>query len=557
MEQALQETLERTDGIIETIEQQPPPSRLLSSEEKSLHEKLYDIYVEECEKDPEAEGLQSNVNLLKKLMKKESLACLVVNLYPENQGYSLKLKDKHGVLVEPFPVKSGSFSETFHLPYDVEKLLEYLDAEELPSLLIDILKKSPVNVFHHGCVIAEIRDYRQCRDNIYPPGELCAEPAVSPAESSAYQTRHVLLRPMMYHSDVESITCDNHQWTEEEKLELKKQLILATEDPSVAVTYTANDLLFNEQKMMTDSMRQGFKRHACPSMDQQEVPSGCICPPGLTTMTPFKKQAKIRTDDPYDLNIAGAETRKQRLRELTMPSEMDMQKYVKGMPSLLFDDEEPSVLATPEVNYDYMCDNEDGNQLWEMNPDIMKSLNEPLFSAEIGPLPEDRSDSHMYLPHISLDDYSDEFMARVNTGPRETVGVYQGSVQSKATCPGKIPQRSSSSVRPPQPSLGMNPTSSLVPSLEKESSLPLGALAPISRRGSSAISCDRDTPSDSKAIPVVQQTTVRESRVSTLPEAGQSNVRSSETNPKAQHSPRTTGVNLIDMVKSVPKPRLD
>lgn len=57
MEQTLQDTLEWADDIIETVQQQPPPTRPTSSRKKSLQEKLYDIYVEECEKEPEAEGL--------------------------------------------------------------------------------------------------------------------------------------------------------------------------------------------------------------------------------------------------------------------------------------------------------------------------------------------------------------------------------------------------------------------------------------------------------------------------------------------------------------------
>ncbi|EDL96010.1 rCG36480, partial [Rattus norvegicus] len=252
-------------------------------------------------------------------------------------------------------------------------------------------------------------------------------------------------------SDVESITSDNRQWTEEEKLELESQLILATAeplclDPSVAVACTANRLLFNEQKM-TDSMRQCFKRRAASSLDQEEVSSECTCPPDLTsTMTPIKKQAKIGPDDPYDLMTTEMDAWLQGPSELTMPSEMEAETYMNEVPSLLFDDEEPSVLEVPEVKYGFMFDYEDDSQLWEMNPSIMKSLNDPLFSADIGPLPEDRIDSHMYFPHMSLDDYSDDFMAKVDTEPSETVDVCQGSFQSEDRCSANMTQGSSSSV---------------------------------------------------------------------------------------------------------------
>ncbi|KAL6090484.1 hypothetical protein STEG23_016455 [Scotinomys teguina] len=344
MERNLEEALEWADDIIETVQQQPPtPATPASSGEKSLQEKLYDIYVEECEKEPEAEGLQSDVNLLEKLMKREALPCLVVNLYPENQGYSLMLKDK-----------SATFSGTFQLPYEVEKLLDYLDAGELPSSLTDVLEKSPVNVFHHRCVIAEIRDFRQC-SSICPPEEPGPEPTVSSAVSSlAYQTRHVLLHPTLV-GDEESMTSDNCQWTQEERLELESQLLLATAEPlylgpSIAVTCTTNRLLFNEQKMNTDPMKQRFKRHASPSLDQEEAPFECICPPELTAMTSFKKQAKIIPVDPFDLEIDGSEAWKKTFCELTVPPEMDIQTYIEEMASLPFDEIEPSVSAASEIS---------------------------------------------------------------------------------------------------------------------------------------------------------------------------------------------------------------
>ncbi|XP_075813060.1 transcription factor SPT20 homolog [Microtus pennsylvanicus] len=459
MEQTLQDTLE---GANETVQQQPPSTR----PEKSLQEKLYDIYVEECGKEPEAEGLRSNVNLLEKLMKREPLPCLVVSLYPENQGYSLMLKDKDGVLIEPYPG-----------PYVGQKLLEYLNAEELPSFLIEILEKSPVNVFHSGCVIAEIRDYRQCGD-IYPPEEPAAEAAVS---SPACQVRHVLLRPTMQSlvSDVESMTTDSSQWTQEEKLELESQLTSATAeplclDPSVAVTCTANKLLFNEQKMNTNPMRQCFKRHACPALDQEEVPSGCSCPPDLTTMTPCKEQAKISPDNPSDLQIDGTETCNQSLCEPTVPSEMDLESFIKELLSLPFDETEPTISAIPEVKYDCMFDCEDDSQLWDRNEDIMECLN-TLFNEEIEPLPEGSSANPMSLPPVALGDYSDDFLTGINTEPRKTVPMCQEAIQSQPT-PEK--KRSSSSVCPQPTPEKKRPSSSDCPQPNPEKKRPSSSVCP-------------------------------------------------------------------------------
>ncbi|KAL6088405.1 hypothetical protein STEG23_017249, partial [Scotinomys teguina] len=130
-QQALEQALDRAEYIIESARQRPPKRKYLSSGRKSIFQKLYDLYVEECEKEPEVKKLRRNVNLLEKLVMQETLSCLVVNLYPGNEGYSLMLRGKN-----------GSDSETIRLPYEEGELLEYLDAEELPPILVDLLEKS-------------------------------------------------------------------------------------------------------------------------------------------------------------------------------------------------------------------------------------------------------------------------------------------------------------------------------------------------------------------------------------------------------------------------------
>lgn len=97
-------------------------------------------------------------------MSQESVSCLVVNLYPGNEGYSLMLRGKNGsgkkniynpVMFFLVSVRQLSHSyhsclrlsldsETIRLPYEEGELLEYLDAEELPPILVDLLEKSQV-----------------------------------------------------------------------------------------------------------------------------------------------------------------------------------------------------------------------------------------------------------------------------------------------------------------------------------------------------------------------------------------------------------------------------
>ena len=97
MQQAVEQGLDLAEYVIATAQQRPPKRKYSSSGETSLQEKLYDIYVEECEEEPEVtEELRSNVNLLEKLLRRESLPCLVINLYPGKQGYSLMLEGENG-----------------------------------------------------------------------------------------------------------------------------------------------------------------------------------------------------------------------------------------------------------------------------------------------------------------------------------------------------------------------------------------------------------------------------------------------------------------------------
>uniref|UniRef100_A0A674CLL3 SPT20 homolog, SAGA complex component n=1 Tax=Salmo trutta TaxID=8032 RepID=A0A674CLL3_SALTR len=232
--------------------QRPAKRRASSGGKKSLYQKLYELYIEECDKEPELKKLRRNVNLLEKLMCQESVSCLVVNLYPGNQGYSLMLRGKN-----------GSDSETIRLPYEEGQLLEYLDAEELPPILVDLLEKSQVNIFHCGCVVTEVRDYRQSGNTKMP----------------SFQSRHVLLRPTMQTliCDVHAMTSDHHKWTQDDKFQLESQLLLATADPlcldpSISVTCTANHLLYNKQKMNTHSMKRYTQRDTQrPANTQRET----------------------------------------------------------------------------------------------------------------------------------------------------------------------------------------------------------------------------------------------------------------------------------------------
>ncbi|XP_064158252.1 transcription factor SPT20 homolog isoform X2 [Anguilla rostrata] len=367
MQQALECALDRAEYIVESARQRPAKKRIPSSGRKSLYQKLYELYTEECEKEPELKKLRRNVNLLEKLASQESVSCLVVNLYPGNEGYSLKLRGKN-----------GSDSETIRLPYEEGELLEYLDAEELPPVLVDLLEKSQVNIFHCGCVIAEVRDYRQSGNTKMP----------------VYQSHHVLLKPTMQTliCDVHAMTSDSHKWTQDDKLQLESQLILATAeplclDPSVSVACAANRLLYNKQKMNTHSMRRCFKRHSRAALNRLQELSHSPTPPPLLLYDYLQKRRDRKPAPSVDLKISRAgnyvDTWKQNSCQLNAPAHVDVEKYAVMEESVTLEESQPSVWPAHEVKDDYLFESEVDDEVQKTKVTIFQSVGDPLVYGRI------------------------------------------------------------------------------------------------------------------------------------------------------------------------------
>ncbi|XP_059994601.1 transcription factor SPT20 homolog [Lagenorhynchus albirostris] len=440
MQQSLERALDRAEYVIASAQQRPPKRQYSSNGEKSLYEKLYDIYVEECEKEPGVtEELRSNVNLLEKLLRRKSLPCLVVNLYPGNEGYSLMLKGEN-----------GSSAETIRLPYEEGELLEYLDAEELPPVLVDFLEKSQVNVFYCGCVIAEIRDYRQSSDR----------------EPPHYQSRHILLRPTMQTlaCDVEAIASDNQNWTQEDKLLLESQLILATAeplclDPSISVVCTENRLLYNKQKMNTLPMKRNFKRYSMASLNRQQELSRPP-PPELRALTSCKRIRGSKTGGNYGLKTfktgSCVDVWKQTPCDLAVPSEVDMEKYAKRKKSVKYDDSQSTVWPTHEVQDGSVFGCEEGSQS-QTTKLTLQSLNDPLISGKRSSHKKVRRERQLSPPQSSTDEHFYSFVPGPKTDVGRVVSQSKELVQKSAQCPVQVSHSSSDSAGLRQPSPGKAP----------------------------------------------------------------------------------------------------
>ncbi|XP_048191447.1 putative transcription factor SPT20 homolog-like 2 [Perognathus longimembris pacificus] len=451
MQRSLEQALEEIDNANAGV-QQRTRRRSSLNEEKSLQEKLYDIYVEECEKKTEVGAFRSNESLLDQLVRREDFPCLVIDLNSGDQGCFAMILDKE-----------GSLSESIALPYSGDKLLEYLEAEELPPYLLNILDNSEVNLFHHGCVLAEIRDYRKCSNR----------------ELSGYQRQHVLLKPKMQTlmCDMECMISGAHHWTQEEKHEFENQVILGTAEPScldssVRDTCTPKRPLCQRQNGREESVRPSFTRSQWHSVDWPwEMPKYTspgfeakkyttspgfeakkyTTSPGLEAKTVHKKQAERRGHS-YELMISAATLESEdielpRSRELDLTSELDLQRCAKGSPFVSFGDSPVAAWTVPEARDEFAFAYEPGGPPREGNLIIMQSLNDPLLSDSLWAPQEVGCESPLSPPYILSSYPLDVLLAGSKPTVGMAIGASQESTQGNTECSlsSKMEPRSSGS----------------------------------------------------------------------------------------------------------------
>nr|XP_033803882.1 transcription factor SPT20 homolog isoform X4 [Geotrypetes seraphini] len=546
----LELALNRAEYVIESAHQRPPKRKHSSGGRKSVFQKLYDLYIEECEKEPEIKKLRRNVNLLEKLVMQETLSCLVVNLYPGNEGYSLMLRGKN-----------GSDSETIRLPYEEGELLEYLDAEELPPILVDLLEKSQVNIFHCGCVITEIRDYRQS-------GSI---------KSPTYQSRHILLRPTMQTliSDVHSITSDNHKWTQEDKLLLESQLILATAeplclDPSISVTCTANRLLYNKQKMNTRPMKRCLKRYSRSSLNRHQEVAHFPTPPQFRLLDYIQKRKERKPTQPqFDLKISKAGNCvtmwKQNPCYLTAPSEVDVEKYAKVEKSIKLDDSQPPVWPSDDMKEDYMFECESGAPFQKAKLSIFQSVGNPLYYGKMQTFRGDEENDYLLS--------APQFLIGSKNDIERIVSQYHDLFENETKCTVKVTHNPGGAVSqtPPSPGKEVEQAESLPgsvqssvlgksvkhrpPSIKLPSSSGSSSSGNIFSPQQASGHLKSPTPPPPKPPSLSWKQSVDLNQVSMLSSAAMSPASSSQRTSSTQIMANTTGLNFINVVGSVCGPQ--
>ncbi|XP_036160136.1 transcription factor SPT20 homolog [Myotis myotis] len=385
MRRALERALDHAECGTESAQQRPPKRKASFAEEKSLHEKLYDMYVEEFGKEPEGtEELTRNVNLLEMLVRRESLPRLVVSLYPGEEGYSLMITGD-----------TELYSEIIRLPYEERDFLDYLDAGQLCPDMVDVLERSRVNVFQSGCVITEVRDFRQCTN----------------VDRCRYERRHVLLRPAMQTlaSDTESITTNNQTRAQEDRLSLESQPILAAAeplcpDPSVSVACSENKLVCNEQKMNTPAMERNLQEDysAASLHPQQELP--CSPPPPELSAWAPDQESQADQDDLEIFTESCVDMWEQLALDLQIPLDLDIEKFAEDWP-FQYDDANSIIWPDSEAEDDSLFGCEGDSPSQTTKPTVMQSQNDPFISGERSPK-KVRRRRRTPRPYCYTDDHS-------------------------------------------------------------------------------------------------------------------------------------------------------
>lgn len=313
---SLTQANEYAEFVIQKIKQNPALhiSQEINSgnRSKSIHQKLTELYFEEKAKETDESNQVFATNLLAKLVKRDKLECLVLNLYPGSDGYSLMIRGRNGIE-----------TETLKLPYEAVEFLEYVDASELPPFLVDLLERAQVNVFYSGCVILEVRDYRRSGD------------------LSRYETDYVLLRPTAQSllADIYNLSSDGHRWTQDDLFTLESQLLLATEepiclDPSPAVHLVTNKLQYEAKILDTPMIKRSVKKYSQASINRKRKFDQAPAPKELR-LYDFLHKKRHRSQPPVNLKVGKAHVDmwKQKPVQLSTPDSVDVENYATVMES--------------------------------------------------------------------------------------------------------------------------------------------------------------------------------------------------------------------------------
>ncbi|XP_046636370.1 transcription factor SPT20 homolog isoform X1 [Daphnia pulicaria] len=165
----------------------------------SVLEKYSRLQNEKARPENAYKDVKLSVNLLDRFVQGESLNQVVITLYPGNEGYTLALK-----------IHNTLENETARIPYEEDELLNCIESQQLPPVLVELLEEAGADVFYDGCVFVEVKDLR----------------------GGSKQSWNVLLKPspQTILADAQQI-CHEQGWGSEELIQLESILCMAMAEP--------------------------------------------------------------------------------------------------------------------------------------------------------------------------------------------------------------------------------------------------------------------------------------------------------------------------------------
>ncbi|TRY61618.1 hypothetical protein TCAL_13486, partial [Tigriopus californicus] len=276
-------------SLAKSVMERPSPAGV-KSESPSLYARLLALHVQESQKEPQSSHLNPCSNLLSQLCGRDpSLRRLIVTL--EARGYTC-----HVTAAAP-----AADLELLKLPYEEEDLLGYIDAQEIPPLLLDLLDGLKFNLFYEGCLIVEVRDLRRKSPALLGVG---GGTAARPVVLGGCEVHHVLLKPT-----TQSIICDSNLLAQqsakvlssEERVALEAQVVLQTQtkplclDPDPVVSIMAKKADVAQKKLSSVATRRAMNKHSQVGLNRKRKLEQCSAPKEVALLDFIQTLSSKRT----------------------------------------------------------------------------------------------------------------------------------------------------------------------------------------------------------------------------------------------------------------------
>ncbi|RWS26332.1 transcription factor SPT20-like protein [Leptotrombidium deliense] len=255
--------------------------------------------------------------------REKSDVCLVIKVYPNDDGFGvgLRRKSQNG--------KDESFVESMRLPFD-ENFLDYIENEELPPCLVDAIDSNAdddryLDLFNCGALNIELRDYRR----------------KSSKNNPSFETKFVRLKPtnLTLINDVRkltsSFTINNRHWTQAEKITLEANLVLATSDrlcldPDPNVAVVVNRLQFQKKWMKSSNKLQRLAKKFSYSHMNRIKKFQSLNGPKQLNLYEFLKQRSNHPSTASRLNKSTNNWREKKPQVAVLPPKsIDVEKIAK------------------------------------------------------------------------------------------------------------------------------------------------------------------------------------------------------------------------------------